>query len=111
MDDKQAFEIVETRAELKNPLPSGLSVRRNGFSRQQVVDALATTFEMIGGVTRMTLWANANPDKFYALYSKLLPSTSIQIGDGATVVIEHAIPRTDLDSHPDPDADPPATGG
>lgn len=30
-------------------------------------------FDMIGGVPRLAHWAHANPAKFYALYSKLIP--------------------------------------
>lgn len=98
-EDKD-FELIATRAELKDPLPRGISRSQNGFSRQDVINAFARAFEMIGGVQRMALWANQNPDKFYPLYSKLLPSTAIQIGDNNDVTIIHAIPQSPLDEHP-----------
>jgi hypothetical protein len=102
MDDTgdNTYGVLEAISSRPSPLPRGLTRNQDGFSRQDVVNALATTFQMIGGVSRMALWANANPDKFYPLYAKLLPSTSIQIGDNSTVVIQHAIPKTDLDEHP-----------
>ena len=104
------FELIATRADLKDPLPSQLSKKRDGFSRQEVVQAFARAFDMIGGVQRMALWANANPDRFYPLYSKLLPSTAIQIGDNAKITIVHSIPRTGLDDHPETeDADDSST--
>lgn len=31
-------------------------------------------FELIGGIPRLAHWAHSNPDKFYALYSKLIPA-------------------------------------
>lgn len=104
-NDDQTFEIIESRTQYRDPLPSGLTKKRDGFSRQEVVSAFARAFEMIGGVQRMALWANANPDKFYPLYSKLLPSTAIQIGDASAVKILHVLPPTDLDVHPGAGAD------
>lgn len=100
MDDEKAFKIIESRTELKNPLPSALTKKKDGFTRQDAVNAFARAFEMIGGVQRMALWAHQNPDKFYPLYSKLLPSTAINIGQAGTVIIQHAIPATPLDQHP-----------
>lgn len=31
-------------------------------------------FELIGGIPRLAHWAHSNPDKFFALYSKLIPA-------------------------------------
>lgn len=101
-DPNQTFEIIEATIgppERKKSLPS-FSKKEDGFSRQDVVNSFQDAFRMIGGVQRMALWANANPDKFYPLYSKLLPSTAINIGDNAQVIIQHAIPRGQLDEHP-----------
>lgn len=66
------------------------------------MNAFQRAFTMIGGVQRLALWANANPDKFYPLYAKLMPSTSINIGDNAVIQVVHAIPPTPLDQHPEP---------
>lgn len=95
-DDDRVFEIIESRPAVAN----SLTKKKDGFSRQQVVDAFAQAFRMIGGVPRLALWANANPDKFYQLYARLMPSTSIHIGDNSSLVIQHAIPKTTLDDHP-----------
>lgn len=58
-----------------------------------VVSAFQQAFDLIGGTTRLTLWANQNPDKFYPLYAKLMPSTAINIQtDGNQLIIEHAFP-------------------
>lgn len=31
-------------------------------------------FELIGGIPRLAYWAHCNPDKFFSLYSKLIPA-------------------------------------
>lgn len=98
------FELIERQIRPDSPKPAKLpfSKQKDGFSRTDVVNAFQDAFRMIGGVQRMALWANANPDKFYPLYSKLLPSTAINIGDNAQVIIQHAIPPSPLDEHPTP---------
>lgn len=97
MEDDPTFEIIESQ---RRP-PTRLDKKTDGFSRMDVVNAFAQAFDMIGGVNRLTLWANKNPDKFYPLYAKMMPSTSINItGDGHKITIEHSLPRTNLDDHP-----------
>lgn len=108
MEKDQTFEIIEAQTTKANPIPP-LNRQRDGFTRNDVVNAFARAFDMIGGVQRMALWANANPDKFYPLYSKLLPSTAIQIGDNANVTIIHALPQTPLDQHNTFEQSGPAT--
>lgn len=39
-------------------------------------------FELIGGIPRLATWAHKNPDKFYALYSKLIPAQITGEGGG-----------------------------
>lgn len=48
-------------------LPSFLRTRN---VREQFLHA----FELIGGIPRLAHWAHTNPDKFYSLYSKLIPA-------------------------------------
>jgi len=40
-------------------------------------------FEMIGGIPRLAHWAHTNPDKFYQLYSKLIPAQVTGLDGGA----------------------------
>jgi hypothetical protein len=102
-DQDTTFELIAGQIRPDSPKPAKLPFNKktDGFSRTDVVNAFQDAFRMIGGVQRMALWANANPDKFYPLYTKLLPSTAIQIGDNAQVIIQHAIPKGALDEHPD----------
>ena len=39
-------------------------------------------FELIGGIPRLAHWAHSNPDKFYSLYSKLIPTQVTGEGGG-----------------------------
>lgn len=39
-------------------------------------------FELIGGIPRLAHWAHQHPDKFYALYSKLIPAQVTGEGGG-----------------------------
>lgn len=92
-----AFEIIQAQTRIPR-------TKRNedGFSRMDVVKAFSNAFEMIGGVPRLALWANQHPDKFYPLYAKLMPATSLVInGDNTKLVIEHALPTTELDDYTD----------
>jgi len=42
---------------------------------QKAANAFQQAFELIGGVPRLALWADKNPSAFFALYSKMIPST------------------------------------
>lgn len=77
-----------------------MSKRVDGLNRQDVVNAFHRAFEMIGGVQRMTLWANENEDEFFRLYARLLPSATVNIGIQAAPIIRHALRPTALDNHP-----------
>lgn len=41
----------------------------------RAAEAMQQAFELIGGVPRLALWADANPDKFYQLYGRMIPQT------------------------------------
>ncbi len=43
-------------------------------------EAVATAFEMIGGIDRLADWADKNPDQFYTkLYPRLIPK-EVEVG-------------------------------
>lgn len=54
---------------------------------KKAADAFQSAFDLIGGVPRLALWADKNPSAFFALYSKLIPST-VQSQVNATIRIE-----------------------
>ena len=89
------FEVIQAQ----DKLPA-VRRRKDGFNRSDVVGAFQQAFEVIGGVNRLTLWANQNPKEFYQLYSKLMPATSYNFNEGTLRTIHHALPPTALDMHP-----------
>jgi hypothetical protein len=76
-------ELVEEGANLSPDLQKMLDLGLiNGnklpapLRSQKAAKAFQQAFELIGGVPRLALWADRNPDKFYPLYSKLVPQTA-----------------------------------
>lgn len=54
-----------------------------GFLRtRNVREQFQYAFELIGGIPRLAHWAHDNPDKFYQLYSKLIPAQVTGAGGG-----------------------------
>ena len=92
-------EIMSSLSEQTDPKIPQVSRKNNGFSRNDVVGAFQQAFDIIGGTSRLALWANANPDKFYPLYAKLMPATTQIIGDAGELVILHRLVPTALDVH------------
>jgi hypothetical protein len=95
----EPIEVLEQQEKLPR-----LRRDRDGFNRTDVVHAFQDAFQIIGGTTRLALWANANPEKFFQLYSKLLPAQSHQFVESTQRVIVHALPPSALDHHPGFDA-------
>ncbi len=68
------------------------------FTRKDVVNAFQQSFELMGGIPRLALWGHENPDKFYPLYARLLPSqASSALGESNKMVIEMKVPNSPLD--------------
>jgi len=42
---------------------------------QKAAEAFQSAFDIIGGVPRLALWADRNPDKFYPLLARMIPQT------------------------------------
>jgi SpoVK/Ycf46/Vps4 family AAA+-type ATPase len=75
-------ERLDTLARLANTVREDKRIvvpKNDRFTRSDVVNAFTTAFEMIGGISRLALWAHENPTDFYKLYSKLLPSTNMTL--------------------------------
>lgn len=89
----KTFEVIDAQTKIPRA-----KRKTDGFNRMDVVTAFNNAFQMMGGVPRLALWANQNPDKFYPLYARLMPSTSLTINtEGNRLIIEHATPTTPLD--------------
>jgi hypothetical protein len=63
--------------------PKVPSFLRSRNVREQFIHA----FELIGGIPRLAHWAHTNPDKFYNLYSKLIPA-QVTGADGGAIKVE-----------------------
>lgn len=83
-------------AQASNELPQVERVLKREFNRREVVEAFRDAFEMIGGTTRLAMWAHKNETEFYRLYAKLLPKETELIGDHK-MVIQHVLPPSKLD--------------
>lgn len=50
---------------------------RRKFDRLLFLDSMVEAFEQIGGVRRLTLWADKNPTEFYRLLKATIPQTQL----------------------------------
>lgn len=75
-----------------------VSKKKSEFSRKQVVENVQNAFDLIGGTARLAVWADENPESFYRMYGKLLPSSnSSALGEANKLDITLRIPRGPLD--------------
>lgn len=72
--------------------------RKGPLSRTAVVEAFHDAFQQIGGVSRLSLWADSHPEEFFKLYARLLPPSSHPDLDGSReFIVRHILPPTALD--------------
>lgn len=88
--DSDQDKVIE--GEVLPHLPQG-KLSKHHLRRADVVNAFHTAFQMIGGIPRLALWADANPGEFYKIYGRLLPSqASAELGEDTEITIQHALP-------------------
>ena len=98
---EQTFEYMSNLRRKQIAVP-----RNTSFSRKEIVQAFEDAFELIGGVTRLSIWAHEHPTEFYRLYSKLLPSQSQTLVDhSGRLEIIHKVAPGPLDGAPVEDAE------
>lgn len=93
--EQQEVEAIDAplRQVANSPLAK-MNRATTGFGRAEIVNAFNTAFHMIGGVSRLALWADKNPGEFFKLYGKLLPSSSqVDLTGEQTITIQHVLPR------------------
>jgi len=96
---EQAEETLTALSEVANSKLLKMFPKKGPVSRAAVIAAFQTSFEQIGGVSRLALWADSHPDEFFKLYARLLPPSSHPDLDGnKDVRIQHVLPPTALDS-------------
>jgi hypothetical protein len=68
MDISKDMKALIERGLVRGSLPAVLKSNR-------AAEAFQHAFELIGGVPRLALWADRNPDKFYPLLARMIPAT------------------------------------
>lgn len=68
------------------------------WSRKQIQDAFIETFDLVGGVPRLALWANdpANYKDFLNLLMKLAPKEQMGEKANAAIVYQSLVPQSSL---------------
>ena len=98
----RAERIVEA---INNALPNGFkqlpalppAYKFKKRDRESAAVAFHSAFELIGGVSRLQLWAEENPDKFYPLFIKAVQGPDTTTNTGTTVNVLSSIPASPLD--------------
>ena len=60
-------------------------------------EALLNVFHEIGGEEKLAKWALSNPDEFYRLCGRLIPTELTGSGEGGLIEIKHTLQRSILD--------------
>lgn len=84
---------LEGSAVTKRRPPNAGKGRVKGVPNKTTVavkQALAAAFDELGGVAALAEWARGNPDDFYKLWVKLLP-TEVSGPDGGPIMTNGAI--------------------
>ena len=77
---------------------AGVPNKLSATAKQNVIDV----FEQLGGVEHMTKWAQENPNNFYNIYSKIMPTqTEISGIDGADLPLSIGLRFVEPDTKPD----------
>jgi hypothetical protein len=81
--------ITPTLAEVEENLNAlATAPKLPAYTRtRNVREQFQHAFELIGGIPRLAHWAHQNPDKFFGLYSKLIPA-QVTGADGGAIKIE-----------------------
>jgi len=90
---EEALDIALTQRQMT--LATGGKVRRP--TRKEVEAAFVETFELVGGVPRLAMWANkeGNYGDFLKLYARLIPKEVAEEA-GQTFIYESAVPPSAL---------------
>ena len=77
---------------------AGVPNKLSATAKQNVIDV----FEQLGGVEHMTKWAQENPNNFYNIYSKIMPTqTEISGIDGSDLPLSIGLRFVEPDTKPD----------
>ena len=86
---KEDWEIIEAQRK-------ALVTDKKQSHRDRVTSAFHETFELVGGVPRLALWANENYGSFAKLYLRS-GGQSVDLNHSGEIVIRPALPLSPLD--------------
>lgn len=89
----EALDIALTQRQIK----VAQGGRRIKPSRKEVEEGFLEAFELVGGITRLAIWANkeSNYGEFLKLYSKLVPKEVAEEA-GQTFIYQSNVPPSGL---------------
>lgn len=67
-------EQIKKKNKTKNDKAYKKKLKLTATKQERLKDALHMVYEGIGGIPRMTQWADENPTEFYRIWAKLLPT-------------------------------------
>jgi len=77
---------------------AGVPNKLSATAKQNVVEV----FEQLGGVEHMKTWAQENPNNFYNIYAKIMPTqTEISGLDGSDLPLSIGLRFVEPDTKPD----------
>jgi hypothetical protein len=94
---EEALDIALTQRQIS--LASG--ARRVRPSRKEVEEGFLEAFELVGGISRLAIWANnpANYGDFLKLYAKMIPKEVAEEA-GQTFIYQSNVPASALNKGP-----------
>ena len=100
-DIERAFE---QRLSQRNRAAKGAGSITTIYSRKQIEQALLETFELVGGVSRLALWANdpENYGKFLDLWLRLAPKGVPELSSKGSVTYISNVPQSPLNRNEQP---------
>lgn len=97
-DELYSEQMDSVLSDMAKKAKAVMQAPRRKFDRDKFLCAMDEAFELIGGVPRLAMWADANPTEFYRLYGKTLPQTNlIDLAAKMQMQILPALPRGPLD--------------
>ena len=83
-------ELAAEATDTQIRLPRQLAGRR--VNRDEIANAFLTSFEMVGGVPRLSLWADGNYSEFMKIFGRLLPKETLTVHDGKVELVHKIMP-------------------
>lgn len=101
---REEFDEIQRQAgEISQSYPERpVRLTKKEFDRRRVAEVFEDAFELIGGVSRLAVWAHENPTEFFKLYGRMLPTgTSVDLNQKGEITFKHVLPPTKLDKEPE----------